>query len=573
MSHANPSTALATVLVDELVRNGVGHLVLGPGSRSAPLAMAAAAHPAVQVHVHIDERSAGFAALGIGRATGAPAAVLTTSGTAAVNLHPAVVEAAAAAVPLIALTADRPPELRHAGANQTIDQVGLFGGAVRWFCEVGVPEDRPGSNAYWRSTVCRAVAAAVGLGGRGGPVHLNLAFRDPLVPASDDGRSSARPFASPTGGRPDGAPWTRLTRPEPGPAGLSDRWTSVARGMVVAGDLGGGRFVPSLAEVDGLAARLGWPLVVEPPAGGRPAQVITTAHQLLGHPGFLDRYRPEAVLVLGRAGLSRNLAGLLATVPTIVADPGTWSDPARSAEEMLAGWPSPDIELGRRPDGEWRRGWLEAERVARAALDDALDAIDEPTEPRTARDAARSAVGGRMVVASSMPVRDLDWYMHPGDVEIISNRGASGIDGFVATVLGVAAVSSRPVTALAGDLSVLHDAGGFLVDPRPDAVFVVVDNDGGGIFSFLPQAGFPEHFEQVFGTPHGRSFERLAAFHDLGFQAVERASGLVPAVEEARRAGGVHLVVVRTDRARNVEVHRELTAAVSRALDGWLDAG
>jgi 2-succinyl-5-enolpyruvyl-6-hydroxy-3-cyclohexene-1-carboxylate synthase len=573
MTHANPSTALATVLVDELVRNGVEHLVLGPGSRSAPLAMAAAARAAVQVHVHIDERSAGFAALGIGRATGTPAAVLTTSGTAAVNLHPALVEAAAAAVPLIALTADRPPEHRHAGANQTIDQIGLFGGAVRWFCEVGVPEDRPGSNAYWRSTVCRAVAAAVGLGGRAGPVHLNLAFRDPLVPASDDGRSADRPFASPTDGRPDGGPWTRLVRPEPPPVDLSDRWTSVARGLVVVGDLGGGPFVPSLAEVDGLAARLGWPLVVEPLAGGRPAQTITTAHHLLGHPGFLDRYLPEAVLVLGRAGLSRNLAGLLAAVPTIVADPGMWSDPARSAEEMLAGWPSPEVEPARRPDGAWRRGWLEAERVARAALDEALDATDEPTEPRTARDTARAAVGGRLVVASSMPVRDLDWFMGPGDVEIISNRGASGIDGFVATVLGAAAVSSRPVTALAGDLSVLHDAGGFLVDPRRDAVFVVVDNDGGGIFSFLPQAGFPEHFEQVFGTPHGRSFERLAAFHDLGFQVVEQASGLVPAVEEARRAGGVHLVVVRTDRARNVEVHRELTAAVSRALDGRLDAG
>ncbi|MFO7547800.1 MAG: 2-succinyl-5-enolpyruvyl-6-hydroxy-3-cyclohexene-1-carboxylic-acid synthase [Acidimicrobiia bacterium] len=573
MTLPNPSTALAAVLVDELSRNGVRHLVLGPGSRSAPVAMAAADHPDLGLHVHIDERSAGFAALGIGRASGAPAAVLTTSGTAAVNLHPAVVEADAAGVPLLVLTADRPPELRHTGANQTIDQIGLFGDAVRWFCEVGVAEDRPGSNPYWRSTVCRAVTEAFGHAGRGGPVHLNLAFRDPLVPASDDGRAVDRPFGSPTDGRPDGDAWTRRSRTGVGSVELSDRWTSVDRGLVVVGDLGGSPFGPTLSEIDGLAARLGWPLVVEPPAGGRPPQTISTAHHLLGHPGFTRRYRPEAALVLGRAGLSRNLAGLLAGVPTVVADPGTWSDPSRSAEEMLAAWPSIRPGPAGSRDGEWRRGWLEAERVARTALDTALDAGDEPTEPRVARDVARAAAGGRLVVASSMPVRDLDWFMAPGDVEILSNRGASGIDGFVSTALGVAAVSGHPVTALAGDLSILHDAGGFLVEPRPDAVFVVIDNDGGGIFSFLPQAGFPEHFEQVFGTPRGRSFERLAAFHDLGFRPVDGAAELVPAVTDAHRAGGVHIVVVRGDRARNVEVHRRLTDSVSQALDEWLGAG
>jgi 2-succinyl-5-enolpyruvyl-6-hydroxy-3-cyclohexene-1-carboxylate synthase len=563
----NPSTALAVVVMDELVRNGVRHLALAPGSRSAALALAAADRPDLSVWVEIDERSAAFLAVGIARGSGAPAAVVTTSGTAAANLLPAMVEADLGGVPLVVLTADRPPELRHAGANQTIDQVGLYGGAVRWACDLGVPEDRPGAGAYWRSSVCRAVAEARGRGGPPGPVHLNLAFREPVVPATDDGRTVGAAFTGPLGGRPGGAPWTRVVRSPLPEVALDRRWLEVERGIVVAGDA---RLPPEeRRKVDRLAAALGWPLVAEPAAGWRPPQTVTMAHHLLGHPGFRARHRPDAALVVGRAGLSRNLAAALAGVPRVVADPWGWPDPERDAEAVLTGFPSFDPgEVPKRESG-WRRAWLEAEAAVRKVVDAALDESDLPSEPRTARDAARAVPdGGLLVAASSMPVRDLDWFMPARDVEVVCNRGASGIDGFVSTALGVAAhAGPGRVAALAGDLSLLHDAGGFLVRPQPDCVFVVVNNDGGGIFSFLPQAGFPEHFERVFGTPHGRSFERLAAFHDLTYRPIERADELTPAVQEGLLAGGLHLLEVRTERAENVAVHRRIAAAVGAALD------
>lgn len=563
MTHPNPSTALARTAVDELVRNGVGHLALGPGSRSASVAMAAASHPGMQVHVEIDERSAGFLALGIGKAGPAPAAVLTTSGTAAANLLPAVVEADRSETPLLVLTADRPPELRDVGANQTIDQVGLYGDAVRWFVDVGVPEDRGGSNPYWRSTVCRAVASARGGQGPPGPVHLNLPFREPLVPASDDGRVAAEVFTSDTDGRADGGPWIRNQGGVQAPAvPVPEELAVLERGVVVAGS---GRWGRAAAE---LARSAGWPLLAEAGSGVREPETISTAHHLLSYPDFASAHLPDVAVVVGSAPVSRATAAWLGRVPRLIsADPHRWRDPDRTVTDLIPGaptWPYPEP----RPPGEWAVAWLKADEVARLALDRALDALLEPTEPRTARDTARSVPDGRaLVVASSMPVRDLDWFMPPRRIRVYANRGASGIDGFVSTTLGVAAASAGPVTALAGDLSILHDANGFLVRPRPEAVFVVINNDGGGIFSFLPQARFPEHFEQVFGTPHHRSFERLAAFHDLGHRRVTAAADLVGAIEEGRKAGGVHLVEVVTDRAANVEVHRELTAAVHRALD------
>jgi 2-succinyl-5-enolpyruvyl-6-hydroxy-3-cyclohexene-1-carboxylate synthase len=562
MSQPNPSTALAATVVDELIRNGVRRFVVAPGSRSAALASAVAVHPDADLTVAIDERSAGFHALGMGKA-GEPAAVIVTSGTAGANLLPAVVEAEMSWAPLIVLTADRPPELREVGANQTIDQIGLFGRHVRWFFEMGVAEDRPGSNGFWRSTVCRAVGEAAG--DRPGPVHLNLAFREPVVPLSDDGRVSSAVFESVIDGRVDGSPWTRRVAGSAPISPIPVELAAIERGVVVVGAGG-----IDAGVADRLAATLGWPLVAEPTAGKRPKQSISTAHLLASHPGFASRHRPEVALVLGRVGLSRPLGGLLSGVPTIVSDPGAWSDPGRSGVGRLVGIPWVDADAVPVRTGGWRRAWFDAERVARAALDACLDRFEAVSEMRVARDTARAA-GGVLAVASSMPVRDLDIVMEPGDTRIVSNRGASGIDGFVSTVLGVGAVEGS-VTALAGDLSMLHDQNGFLVDRRPDAVFVVVDNDGGGIFSFLPQASLPGTFERLFGTPHGRSFERYAAFHGVGYQLVDTAAGLTPAIDAARSAGGPQLVVVRTDRSANVEQHRHVTSAVHAALtESWRD--
>ena len=565
-SAPNPSTALARVVVDELVRNGIRHLAFSPGSRSAALVMAAADDGRLAMHRHLDERSAAFFALGLTRGSGVPAAVVTTSGTAVANLFPAVVEASMAGVPLLLLTADRPPEMRGTGANQTIDQYRIFGTYPRWFSELGPAEDRPGAVRAWRSTICRAVAESLGSGGLAGPVHVNLAFREPLVPATDDGRTVAAPFEGPLDGRGDGEPWTARPLPGPRTAGSVAGWADVERGLVVAGYPTGRPRIDDVA--DRLAARLGWPLIAEPVSGGRPAQSVTTAHHLVTHAGFMERHSPDVVLVLGRIGLSRPLSSLVARTPHVVVDGPAWTDPDHVATAILDG----DLDPGAASPvgGVWRRAWLDAEQVAREALDRAVDSFPEMTEPRVARDVARAAGAATLVVGSSMPVRSLDAVMPEGAASVVSNRGASGVDGFVSTVLGVAASSDGPVIGYGGDLSILHDANGFHADPRPAAVFVVVDNDGGGVFSFLPQASFPAHFERLFGTPHGRSFDRLASFHDIDARVVSEPDALVGEVEEAGARGGVQLVVVRTDRTSNPDRHRDVTAAVHRAIDARL---
>jgi 2-succinyl-5-enolpyruvyl-6-hydroxy-3-cyclohexene-1-carboxylate synthase len=598
MEAANPSHAQALVLVDELVRGGLTDVVLAPGSRSAALAMAVHDDPRVRLHVEIDERSAGFLAVGLGRATGRAAAVVVTSGSAVANLHPAVVEADTGEVPLVLLTADRPPELRATGANQAIDQQRLFGGAVRWSVDVGVAEDRPGVVAYWRSTFARAWLTAAGAVGPAGPVHVNLPFREPTVPLADDGRSSvAGPFRQPLDGRSGRRPWVvagrGVTAPDPDLVReLAVRIGAVERGLVVVGQT----TVPA-GPIYELARAAGWPVIAEPTSNARSGGLaVAHAHHLLAHPGFAGAHRPDLVVRIGRTGLSRHLAALLGPeVPQLLLDAhGTWHDPERALCELVVG----DVatfaaaiadELAAPTGSDWLDRWLAADARAAEALDLRLDADDEVSEPRVARDlGAGLPDGATLVVASSMPVRDLDQYLAPRvGLRVLANRGASGIDGFVSTALGVAlgsggtwvgdpggvhggASGGGPVVALAGDLSLLHDANGFLLSPgadRLDVTFVVVDNDGGGIFHFLPQAGFPGSFERVFGTPHDRDLADLARLHRLGYWRVDRASGLLPAVRAATEAGGIHLVHVRTDRAANVELHRQLTAAVGDALD------
>jgi 2-succinyl-5-enolpyruvyl-6-hydroxy-3-cyclohexene-1-carboxylate synthase len=568
MKAVNAGQALATVLVDELVRNGLAHACIAPGSRSTPMAVEFAAHPGVRVHVLIDERSAAFCALGIAKASGIPSAVLCTSGTAAANFHPAVIEADRGRTSLLVLTADRPPELRGTGANQTIDQIKLYGDAVRWFAEVGVPEALPGSVAYWRSAACRAWAEAAG--SPPGPVHLNLAFRDPLVPVADDAG-----FPYPLDGRPGEEPWTRTGPPPAGMAAEDARRlratiASSERCLVLAGESpGGGVGARALAESGG------WPLLADPPSGARAGGTAISAYEaILRHPGFVAAMRPDLVVRVGRMGSSKPLAGYLADeVRQVVVDPdGDWTDPERRVEWIIRADPSvlPSLVASTRTR-PWTQRWLEAEGAARSAIDAVLDAEESPTEPRTARDlAAWCPDGATLVAASSMPIRDLESFMRPrSGLRVLANRGASGIDGFVSTTLGVALAGPGPTVALAGDLSMLHDQNGLLLarSGNVDAVFVVVNNDGGGIFSFLPQADFPGDFERLFGTPHGMSFEAIAGLYRCGYRRVERAAGLTAAVGEAWSAGGVHLVEVPTERTANVALHRRIWQAVGEALE------
>jgi 2-succinyl-5-enolpyruvyl-6-hydroxy-3-cyclohexene-1-carboxylate synthase len=556
MTHPNASTALAEVIVDELVRCGTTHLVLAPGSRSAAIAIVAARRPELRVAVQIDERSAGFYALGVGRATSRPAVALTTSGSAVAHLHPAVVEAHTGMVPLLLLTADRPPELHGTGSNQTIEQSGLFSRHTRWSVDLGPAEHRADSNARWRATICRAIDEAAS-----GAVHVNIPFREPLVPETDDGRDADIPFVHESDGRPDGGRWFAVEPRSPVTVPLEPRWTDPERGVVIAGEAPFAR----AEAVDRLAAALGWPLVAEPTLGIRPAQAISIAPHVVGDPALAERLRPDVALVVGRANLSRSMARWLADVPTLIVDPRI-TDAGRPSAELLGGWPVFE-SIGERT-GRWRRLWLDIEGVGRKALDDALDA-GVSTETRIARDVAGSVPdGGVLVAASSMPIRDLDLAMRPGTLPVVSNRGASGIDGFVSTAFGVAAGSGRPVVALAGDLAMLHDSNGFLVDPRPDVVFVVVNNDGGGIFSFLPQVRQTDVFDRIFGTPHGRSFAALAQYHGVGHALLTDATDQVAS---ALRDGGTWILEAVTDRASNPAMHAALTESVVRAVRASLE--
>jgi 2-succinyl-5-enolpyruvyl-6-hydroxy-3-cyclohexene-1-carboxylate synthase len=571
----NPSTAFATVLVDELIRCGLREAVIAPGSRSAPLAMAlhaAASAPGsrLRLHVRIDERSASFVALGLAKASGNPVAVACTSGTAAAHFHAAVIEADESGVPLIVLTADRPPELRGTGANQTIDQIKLYGDAVRWFCETGVPEDRPGQVAYWRSLACRAWSQAGGNGAAfPGPVHLNLPLREPLVP---DGGPPDWP--EPLDGRPGGQPWTRvaaLTEPTAVEAELDLDWTE--RGLVVVGD---GAADPAGAVR--LATEAGWPLLAEPSSGARQGPVALSSYEfLLDAPEFTSAREPEVIVSAGRPGLTRGQLGLLrrgAARHVVLAQAADrWLDPARTATDVASRIVLRRVPAAQADGGEsdWLRSWLTADAAARAAADAVLTAAGTLTEPMLARDiGAALPPDGMLWVASSMPARDLDRHMLPrADVRVLASRGASGIDGLVSAAIGAAlahqALGGGPAVALLGDLALVHDAPGLMLgplEPRPDLCIVVVNNDGGGIFSTLEQSSFADSFERVFGTPHGADLSALAAAAGLPYTRLAAAHELRAAVS----GSGLRLVEVCTDRADGAKLRAAITQACTAAI-------
>ena len=563
MKPRSAGEAAALCLLDELYRCGVRHVCLSPGSRSTPLAVAATSDERLRLHVSIDERSSAFLGIGIARASGVPAVVVSTSGTAVANFLPAVTEASNAHVPVIVVTADRPPELRGTGANQTIDQVKIFGDAVRWFCETGVPEAGPGLARYWRSLACRAWAEATD-----GPVHLNVCFREPLTPSPDD------EIVEGVDGRPGGRPWTEVSRgpglPDPADVEwLARKVSSVEPGLILAGAGETGA-----TGIHALAAAAGWPVLAEPASGLRFGPHAISTYEALLRSGWAESHRPDFVLRTGKIGISRVVNAFFREGEQALVDPGgRWLDPDRAARRIVTADPGllcAAAAGSERRESQWLDGWLEAERRARAAMDRVLDDHPAVSEPRVARDlAALAPDDATLVVAASMPVRDLDWFMAPrSDVRVTGNRGANGIDGFVSTALGVALATSGPMLALAGDLSMLHDQNGLLLAPDEavDAVFVVLNNDGGGIFSFLPQAGAVPDFERAFGTPHGVDFSKLAAVYDCGHRLLEDPAGLPDALTEAASAGGVRLIEARTDRRANVELHRRLWAAVESAL-------
>ncbi|MEW6046934.1 MAG: 2-succinyl-5-enolpyruvyl-6-hydroxy-3-cyclohexene-1-carboxylic-acid synthase [Bacillota bacterium] len=583
--------------VDELARSGVRHACLSPGSRSTPLALMLARNGQIRVWTHIDERSAAFFALGMAMALREPVALLSTSGTAAANFYPAVIEARYGRVPLVVLTADRPHELRDVGSSQAIDQLRLYGPHVKWFAEMAVPEATPDMIRYARTVACRAVATARAC--PAGPVHLNFPFREPLVPQPVEA-----PLAPRTAGlwRPHGLdpdadrrPYViatqgaRMVAPSAA-AALAEQVASAKRGLIVCGP----QDDPQLPRaVTRLAAALAFPVLADPLSGVRCGHhdgtlVIDGYDAFLRDAGLADSLRPDLVLRVGAMPVSKPLMLYLDRHPTafqVVVDGGDgWRDPTLRAAEVVHADPVPLFEelaarvRGPVADAKWRRLWVELNTTAREALQRQLQAMEGLFEGRVfAELASLLPDGATLFVGNSMPVRDLDGFFPAcrRDIRFLANRGASGIDGVVSSALGAAAVTPGPLALVIGDLSFYHDLNGLLAARRfgLDVTVILLNNDGGGIFSFLPQADHPEHFEELFGTPLGIDF--APAVEMYGGRLVRAGSWqqFQVAVRQAMAGGGLVVVEVRTDRRRNVTQHRQAWSAVAEAVRAMTRCG
>ncbi|HWG73612.1 MAG TPA: 2-succinyl-5-enolpyruvyl-6-hydroxy-3-cyclohexene-1-carboxylic-acid synthase [Acidimicrobiales bacterium] len=587
MTGADAQAAFASTLVDEWVRAGATDAVVAPGSRSTPMLVALAGDGRIRLHVVIDERSAGFVALGLGAASGRPALVVTTSGTAAVELHPAVVEAHQGGVPLLAITADRPPELHHVGAPQTVEQDGLYGSATRFSAAPGVAELAAAGS--WRSLAARAWAAAAAGPPAPGPVHLNLAFREPLL-ATDEEAARALIPAGRCGCRPwhDSSP----AMAAPAPDAVVARLAGAERGLIVAGHGSG-----DPAAVADLATVTGWPVLAEPRSGCRvPRPGVIAAADALLRCEAVAGWRPDLVLRLGRPWASKVVGSWLAAldpgIPQILVDPhGGWADPDRRVGQVVAADPGATCRAVAAARGDagrgvgagalgsglgagashWRDQWRRAESLAQDAIESTLgDLGSRLTEPGIARLVTGVLPDATtLVTSSSMPVRDVEWFAAPRTgLRVLANRGANGIDGVVSTVVGTALATASPVVGLVGDLAFIYDAGALLgaASRGIDCTLVVVDNDGGGIFSFLPQATVvaPDCFERLWGTPHRLDLVAVAAAYGAPATVVDDLDALSVAL--TARGGGLGVVLARTDRGANVAVHERLNAAVAEAL-------
>lgn len=592
----------ASIVVDEWLRAGVTDAVACPGSRSTPLLVAlaeASERGALCLHVVVDERTAGFVALGLGLGSGTPAPVVTTSGTAAAELHPAIVEAHHAGVPMVAVTADRPEELHDCGAPQTVRQVGLYGDALRWSAAIGVPA--LASSSSWRSLASRSVAEARGGAHGPGPVHLNLAFREPLV-------GSVQAFASNVGaalgprsvqvlnGRPGRAPWHRLSGPEelPVPPGCVELLVDAGeRGLIVAG-----RGAGSAGAVWELSRATGWPVLADPTSACRLPGAIAAADALL-RTELVRQWRPDVVLRLGAPWASKVLNGWLGELEcsqVLVDRWGAWASPDRLPGDVVVGSPEALCRAVAERScigggGAWARQWALAESVAQGAIDAMLADESGLSEPGIARVFLGSVpTGSTVFVSSSMPVRDVEWWTKPReDVRVLANRGANGIDGVLASALGVAAslrklgrLGSGPqgsghiggagerVSVLLGDLAFLYDVGSLLGVANHGVCLdlVVIDNNGGGIFNSLTPLGHQpaERFERLWGVPHGLDLCAVASSYGVEAETISDLAGLASAMALPGEHDGVRAYVLRTDRAAGVGVRRRLNAGVEAAV-------
>jgi 2-succinyl-5-enolpyruvyl-6-hydroxy-3-cyclohexene-1-carboxylate synthase len=576
--------------VDELARCGMRAACTSPGSRSAPLALTLARERRLRCYSHIDERCAGFFALGLAKASGLPVAVTCTSGTAAAELLPAAIEAREARVPLLLLTADRPPELRESGAGQAIDQLKLFGSAAKWFFEVGTHDTDRARLQWMRTLACRAYATA--LEGRPGVVHLNFALREPLV--------TDEPLADDPSGRADGAPYVR--RAPLAPAGASNAVdttlpelvAAARRGVVVAGRderqaVSEGRSLGQAAAAFAEAA--GWPLFADLLSGARRGAAAVAHYDALLRDADFRSLQPDLVLRVGELPVSKPLRTWLSEltdVSQIALDPeGAWQDPAAVLSDSLAGDPVATLDALAGAVGvaeeEWLARWRSGDELAAESI---LGVLGDGglCEPAVAGElGVLLPQSATLFVASSMPVRDIEtfWPIRSDPPRVLCNRGANGIDGTVSSAFGAAADGEGPVVLLIGDVALAHDIGGLLAARRLGLklTIVLLDNGGGGIFDFLPVADAaiarepgpsPEHEQDIYtrhiATPTGLDFAAAASLYGLSHERAEDVPSFRAALEHALARESSSIVEVRGDRQANVELHRRVWSAVSAAL-------
>jgi len=597
---ANPAYMYAVAFVDELQRAGVQNVVICPGSRSTPLALAFVAQTAIRTWMHVDERSAAYFGLGMAKQLRQPVALLCTSGTAAANFLPALVEAKLSHVPLLVLTADRPHELRDNGAPQSIDQNRLYGTNTKWFVEVALPEATDAALRYIRTTADRAAAAAQAI--PAGPVHLNFPFREPLTPEPIPGLllpPVEKHNLVAWQGRPDNAPYIEV---HDAPLGASATTViekllvmvrRALRGLIIVGPNDDSTLEEPLVR---LAQHLGYPILADPLSQLRcgvhdRSMVLTSYDSFLRIDSFVESAQPELILRFGAIPTSKSLLLYLkryACCPLGVIDGnGGWEEPTQLASELFHTNPTSLCQdlltaLNQQKANEerqkdvsqaWLSSWQYTDKITQQALQNAIHDFNKLFEGRVFSELANLLPHGTtLYIGNSMPVRDLDTFFWSREqrIRIMGNRGANGIDGNISSALGASAVAGQhgPTVLVLGDLAFFHDLNGLLAARfhQLNLTIILINNDGGGIFSFLPQATYPEHFEQLFGTPTGLDFRLVVEMYGGQYQKVDSWELFRKAVNQGLLTGGLQVIEIPTERTSNVKMHRQLWEVVKKAI-------
>jgi 2-succinyl-5-enolpyruvyl-6-hydroxy-3-cyclohexene-1-carboxylate synthase len=581
MNHQEDLTAYTAAFVAELVQIGVTDAVVSPGSRSTPMAMVMAEHPGLNVHIHVDERSAAFFALGIAKASGKPVAILCTSGTAAANYFPAVAEANISRIPLIVITSDRPHELRDVGAPQAIDQIHLYGHHVKWFAEMAVPENSDEMLHYVRSVCGRAAATA--LQAPSGPVHLNFPFREPLIPRINDEnvfqlKERPRRYVNVRNGS--------LTIDKNDLREIAASLNEHEKGMIVCGQIEDPAFKEMVLE---LADRLNFPILADPlsqlRSGSHSTENVIDAYDTFLRSGEAKDYlKPTIVLRFGSMPVSKALTIFLKenhqAEHLVVDGGGGWRDPAALSTEMI--YCNETIfcqqllsELKANKNQQYLHKWQALNRLTKENLTAIRDTAELSESRLFYQLAEMLPENANLFVGNSMPIRDLDSFFHNNrkSIRILANRGANGIDGTVSTALGAASVSQQPSYLVLGDLTFFHDLNGLLAAKLYDInmTIIVINNNGGGIFSFLPQAEHPKHFELLFGTPLDLDFEHVVRMYNGKFTRIQDWDHFGAVMESSKTTHGLNVIEVVTKRDRNTEEHRKMWNLVSQEISKYVN--